>query len=120
MNGSARRGRTVSVHGSHTRADPHAPAPYWSRATRDIRAWLVVSFVVGALLGAACAPAPATVVPLPAVTPTAPSASGPTPLPTRTVFPPGQVFVYEAQQGDTLPAVAAHFNSTVWEVIAAM
>ncbi len=80
---------------------------------------VVATLLAGALLGAACAPGPAPVVTLPVATLTAPSVPGPTPLPMRTVFPPGQVFVYEAQQGDTLPAVAAHFNSTIWEVLAA-
>jgi hypothetical protein len=33
-------------------------------------------------------------------------------LPVRTAFPPGTVFEYLAQQGDTLPALAAHFNTS--------
>jgi hypothetical protein len=32
--------------------------------------------------------------------------------PEATPFPPGTIFDYLAQQGDTLPAVAAHFNTT--------
>jgi LasA protease len=45
--------------------------------------------------------------------------AGPTPLPTRTAFSPGQIFDYPAQSGDTLPAVAAHFHTTVEEIAAA-
>jgi hypothetical protein len=41
---------------------------------------------------------------------------GATPLPTRTVFPPGELLPYAAQSGDTLSAIAAHFHSTVEEV----
>jgi LasA protease len=44
---------------------------------------------------------------------------GPTPLPTRGLFPPGEIFVYPAQSGDTLEGVAAHFNTSVGEIRAA-
>jgi LysM repeat protein len=44
--------------------------------------------------------------------------TGPTPLPTRTRFAPGTLLSYEAQSGDTLPAVASHFNTTVAEILA--
>ncbi|MBN1265094.1 MAG: LysM peptidoglycan-binding domain-containing protein [Anaerolineales bacterium] len=46
-------------------------------------------------------------------------AAGPTPLPTRTAFPPGELVDYVAQTGDSLPALAAHFNTTVEEILAA-
>jgi len=39
-----------------------------------------------------------------------------TPLPTRGPHSPGQVFEYLAQSGDTLPAIASHFNTTVSEI----
>ncbi len=42
-----------------------------------------------------------------------------TPLPTRLVYQPGDLVDYVAQPGDTLPAVAAHFNTTVKEIRAA-
>ncbi len=45
--------------------------------------------------------------------------TGPTPLPTRTAFPPGELVDYAAQTGDTLPALAAHFNTTIAEILAA-
>jgi LysM repeat protein len=43
----------------------------------------------------------------------------PTPLPTRETFSPGQLVDYIAQTGDTLSAIAAHFNTTVEEIRAA-
>lgn len=47
------------------------------------------------------------------------SMSGPTPLPTRSPYPPGEIFSYPAQSGDTLEAIAAHFNTSVAEIRAA-
>jgi LasA protease len=42
-----------------------------------------------------------------------------TPLPTRPAFAPGELVSYSAQSGDTLPALAARFNTTVAEILAA-
>ena len=42
-----------------------------------------------------------------------------TPLPTRPAYSPGELVDYVAQTGDTLPAIAAHFNTTVEEIRAA-
>ncbi|HSB90466.1 MAG TPA: LysM peptidoglycan-binding domain-containing protein [Anaerolineales bacterium] len=67
-----------------------------------------------ALALAACGPVATPGVVAPTVTPGEQVTA--TPLPVRTVFPPGQVFEYLAQPGDTLPAVAAHFNTTVEEI----
>ena len=67
---------------------------------------------------AACAPAPIVTPPAASATP-AQETGGPTPLPVRTPHPPGEVFEYFAQQGDTLPAVAAHFHSGEREILAA-
>jgi murein DD-endopeptidase MepM/ murein hydrolase activator NlpD len=39
-----------------------------------------------------------------------------TPLPIRTPHSPGQIFRYLAQTGDTLPSIAAHFNTTAKEI----
>jgi hypothetical protein len=47
------------------------------------------------------------------------SPDGPTPLPTRTVISPGELVDYAVQSGDTLPAIAAHFNTEVDEIRAA-
>lgn len=71
------------------------------------------------LILTACAPsAPSIVV-------AAPPKSQPdalaevTPLPTRPLFKPGELVDYTAQSGDTLPALAARFNTTVAEIRAA-
>lgn len=40
----------------------------------------------------------------------------PTPLPTREKYYPGQLVDYAAQSGDTLPALASHFNTTESEI----
>ncbi len=42
-----------------------------------------------------------------------------TPLPTRPQFSPGELVDYKAQDGDTLPALAAHFNTTEEEILQA-
>ncbi|MEK6256891.1 MAG: LysM peptidoglycan-binding domain-containing protein [Chloroflexota bacterium] len=40
----------------------------------------------------------------------------PTPFPTRPIFFPGELVEYIAQNGDTLPALAAHFNTSIDEI----
>ncbi len=42
-----------------------------------------------------------------------------TPLPTRPNYNPGELVDYTAQSGDSLPALAARFNTTVKEILAA-
>jgi murein DD-endopeptidase MepM/ murein hydrolase activator NlpD len=61
---------------------------------------------------AAAVPAQQEVTPTPESTPTAAI----TPLPTREPFEPGQLVDYTAQTGDTLLALAAHFNTTEQEI----
>jgi len=39
-----------------------------------------------------------------------------TPVATRPLYPPGTMVEYLAQSGDTLPAVAQHFNSSIAEI----
>jgi LasA protease len=41
----------------------------------------------------------------------------PTPLPTRPLYNPGELVEYTAQTGDTLPALAAHFNTSVERIL---
>ena len=52
------------------------------------------------------------------VTPTETQPAGPTktPLPVRPEYNPGQLVDYLAQTGDTLPALAARFNTTIDEI----
>ncbi|HZU86895.1 MAG TPA: LysM domain-containing protein, partial [Anaerolineaceae bacterium] len=52
-------------------------------------------------------------LPAPTTTPEIPLS---TPLPTRQPYPPGELVDYTAQMGDTLPALAAHFNTTEAEI----
>ena len=42
-----------------------------------------------------------------------------TPLPTRPPYSPGELVDYVAQTGDSLPALASHFNTSVDEIMAA-
>lgn len=42
-----------------------------------------------------------------------------TPYPTRRAYGPGELVDYTAQTGDTLPAIAIHFNTNVEEILAA-
>ncbi len=78
-----------------------------------------------ALLASACLPAAQVPPRLPVVAPTATAASATptpvaagTPLPTREPFGVGQVYTYAAQTGDTLVALAAHFNTSQDEILA--
>ncbi|MDF1499556.1 MAG: LysM peptidoglycan-binding domain-containing protein [Anaerolineales bacterium] len=75
----------------------------------------MIAVVLLASLLAGCSAAPAAVVPTPATEETYidPDATA---IPTRGLFPPGEVFDYTAQNGDTLEALAAHFNTTVAEI----
>jgi len=66
----------------------------------------VASFSAGADLAAASTP-PVT------------SQQTPIAVPTRQVFAPGELVDYTAQTGDTLPALAARFNTTVEEILEA-
>ena len=76
------------------------------------------------LLLAACAPSAegGLLLPTPAAaTPSvaAPRPTGTAPYPPRPQYQPGELVDYTAQTGDTLPALAAHFNTTVGEILAA-
>ncbi len=80
---------------------------------------LVAALWVLALLAAGCA-APNTPPPArPTSTPTATPQPQATPLPTRGVLEPGELVDYTVQSGDTLPALASHFNTSVEEIRAA-
>jgi LasA protease len=71
-----------------------------------------------ALLIASCAPGPAPSIIKNMITPLAPT---PVPAPTseRPNYPPGELVDYIAQNGDTLPALAARFNTTAEQIRAA-
>ncbi len=80
---------------------------------------LITFLVLPGLLLSACVPEnnPAAVDASFQPSPT-PSAGEPTPtaLPTRPPYQPGELVDYTAQSGDTLPALAAHFNTTVDQI----
>ncbi|MHB8113853.1 MAG: hypothetical protein ACYDHA_10405 [Bellilinea sp.] len=72
------------------------------------------------LLSTACQPFELTPIPEPVVeevpAPPTPDSPMPTALPARPPFEPGTLVEYIAQTGDTLPALAAHFNTTEAEI----
>lgn len=74
--------------------------------------------MAAALIAAGCAPAASVSVTTPVPSAVAPAVDR-TPLPTRTIIAPGTLVDYAAQTGDTLPALAAHFNTSVSEILAA-
>jgi LysM repeat protein len=74
------------------------------------------------LILSACAPAAINAAG-PIITPSqpvgTPTPGSPTPYPTRPLYPPGELVDYVAQAGDTLPQLAARFNTTVAEILQA-
>jgi murein DD-endopeptidase MepM/ murein hydrolase activator NlpD len=74
-----------------------------------------LNLLLTAFLAASCAPAPAPSIIENMITPLAPT---PVPAPTseRPKYPPGELVDYTAQNGDTLPALAARFNTSVEEI----
>jgi murein DD-endopeptidase MepM/ murein hydrolase activator NlpD len=77
-----------------------------------ITAWITWGVIVLSLMSS-CAPTGE----IPAVTSSAtPNLEQPTPMPTRPKYSPGELVDYTAQSGDTLPALAAHFNTTEKEI----
>jgi LasA protease len=78
-----------------------------------INRFVFLGLILALVLGA-CAPTSVLTTPQPlAPTPEASPVPQPTPLPTRPLYPPGELVDYIAQTGDTLPALAARFNTTV-------
>lgn len=69
-----------------------------------------------ALWAAGCA-VPVESEELPADLPTEPVQVSVTPIPTRGPHPPGELQAYTAQTGDTLIALAAHFNTSVEAIL---
>ncbi len=90
----------------------------------SLRASLRLALLAAVIL-AGCALPPATLPP-PLATSTAPAVAtaaptpdyDATPLPTRQPFAVGQVLPYVSQTGDTVLAMAAHFNTTADEILA--
>ncbi len=88
------------------------------------RSTLPVLATIGVLLGACGNPSSFSASPLPQV-PLTPAAGGmsnrqqPTAIPTRPNYKPGELVDYIAQTGDTVPALAARFSTSVAEILAA-
>jgi LasA protease len=90
----------------------------YSRPFNTSKIIFTALFVVSSTIGA-CSPLPqidSTSLPTSEPRPTQVLI---TPLPTRPVYQPGELVDYVAQTGDTLPALAAHFNTTAEEILAA-
>jgi LasA protease len=90
---------------------------YPESSETQINHWrIVLSLSVVTLALSACIPA--SFVDGTAIIPAATSTPGPapTPFPTRPAYNPGELVEYNAQTGDTLPALAAHFNTSVEEI----
>jgi LasA protease len=77
------------------------------------------SLILLAFLLAACMPQ--NVADLTPVASTLTPTEGPTstPIPKRPEYEPGELVDYVAQAGDTLPALAAHFNTSISEILVA-
>ncbi len=92
---------------------------FYQRKHRGKRSSLCfLNFIIIAILLASCAPSQSTTIIKNMITPLAPT---PVPAPTsdRPEFAPGELVDYTAQNGDTLTALAARFNTTVDEILAA-
>ncbi len=80
----------------------------------------VINIIMIMVLLAACSPiepVPVYITPFPqTAVPDQEAAVEPTPLATRPVYDPGTLVSYTAQTGDSLPALAAHFNTSVAEI----
>src|SRR5215208_5283746 len=77
-----------------------------------------LNFLIAVILLVSCAPTQSTTLLENIITPLAPT---PVPAPTseRPDYAPGELVDYTAQNGDNLPALAARFNTTVDEILAA-
>src|ERR671925_1629227 len=88
------------------------------RRTRKHSSLCFLNLLLIALLFSSCAPSAPSSILENMITPLAPT---PAPAPTseRPLYAPGELVDYMAQNGDTLPALAARFNTTVEEIRAA-
>jgi LasA protease len=72
------------------------------------------------LILSACAPSQGPAIIFPEQTTPSPTPEPEiTPYPTRPAYKPGELVDYVAQTGDTLPALASHFNTTVPQIMEA-
>jgi len=97
------------------RTKPVSPALKPSLKTRSLRLALAVIVFLGGCSPASVTPPPEIQQPL---APT-PAEVQPTALPTRPYYAPGELVDYTVQNGDTLPALLARFNTNERELRAA-
>jgi LasA protease len=98
---------------------PHKLSRKWMLAKT---LWLLLGITLVLLAGCVPPEAPLSEVESSPAEPTqgvAPVELSATPLPTRPQYSPGELVDYVVQTGDTLPALAAHFNTTEEEIRAA-
>ncbi len=102
------------------------PLPLGHNTSRfpGLKLQTLIALLLALSLGlAACGPAPISqpMIAAPVQSTTAPTSSPPlqTALPTRPNYSPGELVDYIAQDGDTLPALAARFNTTIAEIMTA-
>lgn len=84
----------------------------------------ILNFLAGIVLLSACSPAVPVETAITLIVETQPSPvteepATPTPIATRPVYAPGTPVDYIVQTGDTFMSVAAHFNTTIQEVLEA-
>ncbi len=96
--------------------------PYPGRSRIATGYWILITALLGlaALLLSSCQPkAGPDQPPLAGTLQVTPEEISVTPMPERAKYQPGQLVDYIAQTGDTLPALAIHFNTTVEEILEA-
>jgi LasA protease len=77
----------------------------------------VLGLVIVSLVLSSCLPSPEVIVEPLTTTPGAPGSTITiTPLATRPVYGPGELVDYTVQDGDTLPALSARFNTSVEQI----
>lgn len=91
---------------------------------RHITKTFPVFLFIASTLFSACSPQVENQAQGTATNPTVPIEAGelipaPTPFPTRPAYSPGELVDYIAQTGDTLPALALRFNTSVDEILVA-
>ena len=90
-----------------------------SSLNRNLSTLVLVCLAIQACIPKVNEPQPKTLTPIPGNPVLIPefTAEALTPLPTRPNFKPGELVEYTAQSGDTLPALAARFNTSLEEIM---
>jgi LasA protease len=95
----------------------HGSVRDWANSAQARFRGVCLILLLVLLLDACATPEAVTSTPTAPVKPVFPTPAAVfTPLPTRPPFSPGELVDYIAQSGDSLPALAAHFNTSVAEI----